>query len=141
MTENKKSSLNEVTEYAIEPLYTKPSGLYVQEIDRQDLPLGFIPIVRHLVTIPPKGYSANHKHPRNEAFIGIGSELTFMWIDCSGNKQSIDMNKDGRLKLIVVPSNTPHVIINNSSSPAVLLEYADKVQIDDDITLVDVLSA
>ena len=129
----------EVTFTQIEPLYKKPNGLYVQEIDRTDLPFGFDPVVRHLVTIPASGISANHLHPRTEAFIGIGNDLEFFWLDANGNRQSRAMNPDNQLLLVLVPPNVPHAIKNNSDTPAILLEYADKKQTESDITNVNVI--
>jgi uncharacterized RmlC-like cupin family protein len=117
----------------IDPLYQKPNGVYVQEIDRIDLPLGFEPVVRHLVTIPKGAVSANHKHPRKEAFIGIGDDLEFTWLDETNHVQTFQMNLDGKLHLIVVDSHVAHAIKNNSQSPAVLLEYADRTQKESDV--------
>jgi uncharacterized RmlC-like cupin family protein len=125
--------------YPIEPLYKKENGLYVQEIDRTDLPLGFKPKVRHLVTIPPGVTSANHRHPRTEGFIGVGDNLTFYWLDEHGTRKSENMVPEGEHLLFVVPPNVPHAIVNNSDAPAVLLEYADKPQIDSDIDIVKVI--
>lgn len=130
---------NQVTFTEIQPLYKKPNGLYVQEIDRSDLPLGFQPVVRHLVTIPSGAVSANHRHPRTEAFIGIGNDLEFFWIDEDGNKQSRIMNPADQLILVCVAPNVPHAIKNNSDAPAVLLEYADKIQSESDITEIHVI--
>ena len=124
--------------YPIKPLYTKENGLYVQEIDREDLLLGFTPVVRHLVTIPAGQISANHKHPRSEGFIGIGKSLTFYWIDTEGRTLEEDMTLDDQLLLFVVPPYVPHAIKNNSDAPAVLLEYADSPQSDAQIERVDV---
>lgn len=125
--------------YSIEPLYKKSNGLYVQEIDRTDLPLEFEPLVRHLVTVPAGEISANHKHPRKEAFIGIGDDLEFIWLDNDGQKRHEKMNHNGELKLFVVDSFTPHAIKNSSTAPAVLLEYADREQVDQDIELVSLV--
>lgn len=130
---------NNVSIHDIQPLYKKPDGLYVQEIDRTDLPLGFEPTVRHLVAIPPGGISANHRHPRSEAFIGIGDQLTFHWIDEDGAKHSENMAPQGKIFLFVVPPNVPHAITNNSDSPAVLLEYADAEQTQNDVEIVKVV--
>jgi uncharacterized RmlC-like cupin family protein len=125
--------------YPIEPLYKKPNGLYVQEIDRDDLPLGFASKVRHLVTIPAGQCSANHKHPRSEGFIGIGSALKFYWLDNNGTRHCEVMTKDDGLLLFVVPPFVAHAIVNESDAPAVLLEYANMPQSEKDIEIVQVI--
>jgi len=112
----------------IEPKYQEPNGQYLQDIDRTDLPLGFLPVERSLVTIPPLQVGGNHIHSRAEGFIAIGSGLTIYWRDESGEIHSELMNPDDQLKLFVVKSLVPHAIKNEANEQAILLEYADQTQ-------------
>lgn len=54
--------------------YTKENGLFVIKLKEvKDLP--FIIKEKSLVNIPPKAMGGNHKHPRWEAFVGLGEGL------------------------------------------------------------------
>lgn len=103
------------------------------------MPLGFSPLIKHLVTIPAGAVSANHAHPRFESFIGIGKSLKFYWIDKNGDRKYEDMTAQDGLLLFIVPPHVPHAILNESDAPAVLLEYADRAQNEEDITHIDVI--
>jgi len=119
-----------VESFSIEPEYRKSNGQYVQDIDRDDLPLGFQPITRSLVTIPAGQVGGNHVHSREEGFIAIGSGLEIHWQDEAGEPHSEAMNPDGQLMLFVVRSMVPHAIKNRGEHDAVLLEYASQTMTD-----------
>ena len=126
-------------QFPVEPKYRKDNGLVLQDIDREDLPLGFKPISRSLITISPKQAGGNHKHVRIEAFIGIGAGLEIIWVDEQGERHSELMNSDDKLRLFVVDSMVPHAIRNNGDVPAVVLEYADLPQEKSPVEFVEVV--
>jgi hypothetical protein len=113
----------------IEPKYKKENGVFVVDIDKIKIP--FEVKEKSLVYIPPKGIGGNHKHPRAEAFVGIGEELKIIWKNINGERFEKYMNKNGKLLLFVISTDTPHVIINESNSQfGILMEFADDVQHD-----------
>lgn len=116
-----------IASFNINPDYIKDNGLFVLDIDRDGLPLGFEPKARTIVTIPPQAQGGNHRHSRIEAFVGFGEGLELHWIDESGEHQSAPMNPNGELLLFVMPSMVPHAVVNTSTTTqAFLLEYADQ---------------
>lgn len=117
-----------VSFFSIEPKYKKPNGLTLHDIDREDLPLGFAPVSRCAVLIPPNEMGGNHAHKRREGFIALGEGLELFWLDEEGSRHSAPMYREGQPLLIVVESMVPHAIKNNSEHPAFLLEYADLKQ-------------
>ncbi len=115
-----------ITVTPISPKYKKENGLYVLDIDNIQVP--FKTKERSIVYLPPSELGGNHRHPRQEAFVGIGEDLEFVWKD--GKKtHTIKMNPDGQLQLIVVPANLEHAVFNRSQNQiAILLEFADGEQ-------------
>ena len=113
----------------IEPKYKKENGVVVVDFDGINIP--FKVKEKSLVYIPPAEKGGNHKHPRTEAFVGIGEGLKIIWKDENEKVIEKNMNSDGELLLFVIPANTPHVIINNSDKQfGILIEFADDVQHD-----------
>lgn len=113
----------------IEPKYKKENGVFVVDIDNVKIP--FEVREKSLVYIPPKEKGGNHKHPRTEAFLGIGEGLKIIWKDENGKMIEKNMNSEGELLLFVIPADTPHVIINNSKNQfGILIEFADDIQHD-----------
>lgn len=115
-------------EFKVEPTYKKENGLYVLDIYGIEPP--FLVKERSLVCIPAGQFGGNHKHPRQEAFIGIGEELELVW-QVGAEIYRKKMNPNGEPKLFVIPPFVPHAVINHSpENSAVLIEYADDVQHD-----------
>ena len=115
-----------IMKISIQPSYRRQNGLWVLNPDSLRLPEDFI------VYIPPKQVGGNHKHPRKEAFIGFGEKLTLLWQDEIGKTNEEKMNPDGQLLLLIVPSNMPHVIRNESTTSfGLLYEFADDIQHDE----------
>lgn len=112
------------------PTYSRENGLFVINLDSvKDPPFSIAE--KSLVNIPPKAMGGNHKHPRWEAFVGIGPGLKLIWQDETGQKQQEQMNPSGNLYLFIIPPNTPHTVINESdTSVGVLLEFASEAQHD-----------
>lgn len=103
--------------------------MFVIDPDAVDLP--FEVKERSIVYIPPEAKGGNHKHPRIEAFIGIGEGLIVVWVDSKGKKHEERMNENGNLAIFVMPTNTPHAVVNTSKSQfGVLFEYANESQHD-----------
>lgn len=120
----------------IEPKYKKENGVVVVDIDKFKIP--FEIKEKSLVYIPPKEIGGNHKHPRTEAFVGIGEGLKIIWKDKNGKLIEKNMNSDRELLLFVIPADTPHVIINNSDKQfGILMEFADDIQ--HDVELIKIL--
>ncbi|MDO8241124.1 MAG: hypothetical protein Q7T51_04060 [Candidatus Moranbacteria bacterium] len=117
-----------IQEFVIEPRYKKENGLYILDINSIKIPFEVKDI--SVVNIPPKQFGGNHKHPRQEAFVGIGEELELIWMD--GNKRMTKkMNPEGKNILFVIPSDLGHAVVNNSNSQfGILLEYASDSQKD-----------
>ncbi len=111
----------------ITPRYTKDNGAFVLDTQSLAFPDSFHMFEQSIVYIPSNQTAGNHKHPRSEVFIGIGTELFFYWQDEFGTVHS-EIMQDEYLYLIYVPSLIPHAIENKSSSFAILYEYADAAQ-------------
>lgn len=110
----------------IAPKYKKENGLYVLDIDSIEVP--FIVKEKSLVYIPPGELGGNHRHPRQEAFVGIEEDLQFIWVE-DGETRNLEMNRDHQLQLIMVPTNLEHAVFNRSKNQmAILLEFADGAQ-------------
>ena len=112
----------------IKPKYRKDNGLYVLDIDNFALPKDFIVKERITVTIPAGVIAGQHKHPRHEAFVALSSNLLLIWLDENSQKNEVKMKDGSDLKLIIMPPNFPHAVINKGSSDAVLLELANDIQ-------------
>lgn len=52
--------------------------------------------------IPGGEFGGNHKHPRTEAFVGIGSDLELIWQDDSGVKHTERMDDERGLQLFIL---------------------------------------
>ncbi|NTU73651.1 hypothetical protein HGB07_05820 [Candidatus Roizmanbacteria bacterium] len=117
-----------IRKLAIEPTYKKENGLWSLNI-RDLLPkIEFIPVEQSLILIPPNQFGGNHKHPRTEAFIGVGRRLELIWKDDEGALHEEAMNEE-KLYLFIVPPFVPHAVINKSSDmDAILYEFADAKQ-------------
>lgn len=116
-----------IDEISFTPKYKRENGLWVVDPDNVNLPDDFLVKERSIVYIPPGQYGGNHKHPRSEAFFGIGSKGLFLvWLDESGQRREAEMvGENQELTLFVVPPYVPHAVINRDTSFAVLVEYAD----------------
>lgn len=128
-----------IEKHAFTPTYRKENGLWLLNVDTPELPVDDFTIVeRNVAYIPAGEYGGNHKHPRTEAFVGIG-ELELIWQDTNGERHSELMStaEENQLRLFIVRSMTPHVVINRGKSAAVLIEFADAAQ--HDVELVNLL--
>lgn len=118
-----------VEKLQFEPTYKRGNGLFVVDLDKVEIP--FEVIERSFVYIPPSEKGGNHRHPRAEAFIGIGEGLKVVWLDADGESHEETMNKNGGLSIYIISPNTPHAVINTSETQfGVLLEFASEVQHD-----------
>lgn len=113
----------------IQPAYERENGLQALDLDSIEQSIGFKIVERSVVQIPVQQYGGNHKHPRTEIIIGLG-DLELIWSDENNKIQKINMN-DGVFKMIEIPPNLPHAVLNKSqTSPATLIEYANSAQYD-----------
>jgi hypothetical protein len=109
------------------PNCSKKNGLFVLNFsDIKNLP--FKVKERSLVYLPKAELGGNHKHSRWEAFIGLSDDLQIIWQDKNKKTYKQNMTSKSSLLLFIVYPNTPHVILNNSSKKAVLLELASDKQ-------------
>lgn len=110
------------------PTYITENGLFLIDINAVS-GLPFKIKERSLVNVPPMRIGGNHKHPRWEAFVGIGPGLKLIWQDENSLKYEESMYHDENLTLFIISPHTPHAVINESKSNlGVLLEFASEVQ-------------
>ena len=107
----------------------KKEGTDIRVLNTKDIP---IPkensIDTQFITIPPENIGGNHKHPRTEYYIGMGSELELVWINNENKTEYLKMNPEGQLLLIEIPPMIPHAVVNKSKNQtAFLIEYANDV--------------
>lgn len=132
--------MKQVEIFPVDPTYVKDNGLKVFSIDAADTLVPFAIAERSIVHLPPGQIGGNHSHPRAEAFIALGDGLELHWIDSNNVKQVVPMNPNSELRLLVIPPHVPHAVINTSDhSPANLIEYADAVQLPEQVTAVQVI--
>lgn len=123
----------------ITPAYKKDAGFWVIRTQEQFSEIPFVVVEQSLITIPPQKIGGNHKHPRSEAFIGLGEALYLLWQDENGENHEEKM-EDENINLFIIPSMLPHAVINKSDSGmAVLYEYANEIQ--HDVEKVDLLTS
>ena len=113
----------------IEPAYKKENGMFVFKADMYDDLMTFPIAERSVIYMPPLQYGGNHSHPRTEAFIALGEDAEFHWIDDEGQKHIEPMFQDSKLQIFIVYPQTPHAIINASANAsATIIEYASEAQ-------------
>ncbi|HZM64143.1 MAG TPA: hypothetical protein VFB59_03355 [Candidatus Saccharimonadales bacterium] len=90
-------------------------------------PDGFTPgPAPHLIQIGPNGWGGNHRHRRQELYVGFGKSLVFIWKDDAGVRHEVPMSaKEGELVAVFVPSMVPHLVENRSTGIAVMYELLD----------------
>lgn len=117
--------MNVVQQIAFEPFYKKDNGMLVYRVDDDSVPVPFPVRYKSMIYLPPNTIGGNHKHARQEAFIG-SQYLDFAWIDEGGESHRESMVKDGIPILFVVSPHIPHAVINTSKTEqATLFEFAD----------------
>lgn len=112
-----------------EPTYIRSSGLFVVNLQDIPFPENFIAEETSVVSIPPLEKGGNHKHPRVEVLVGMGSSLYFMWKNKYGKLCEEPMNPSGKLRAFTIPSMVPHVVVIRSETEnGVLIENASATQ-------------
>lgn len=81
-----------------------------------------------LLSIPGQQWGGNHRHPRMEAFFTLTDYVEIHWLDEQQQRHQEKMKTDTEYFLFLVLPWTPHVIINRSAQPAILLEMANASQ-------------
>lgn len=120
-----------VEQSPIVPTYKRENGLWVLDLDKIKIPFDIKE--RSIVNIPPGQIGGNHKHPRREAFIGVGEGLELSW-NQDGKTERVNMNPEGELFLFLIPPYIEHAVINNSEiTNGILIEFADEAQRDVEI--------
>lgn len=114
-----------IKKFAIEPTHRKDNGIWNLEISSLSFPDNFEIRKRNIVYLPAGQVGGNHRHPRTEAFVGMGEELFIAWLDDKGEKHEEKMMDGERLYSFYVEPFTPHAIINKGIGFAALLELAD----------------
>ena len=112
----------------IELDYTyKKEGQEVWVLDLDDVPIDKSLVAdQRIVHLAPKSLGGNHKHQRSEWLIGIGEDLIFAWLDADNNLHEEQMHPDGKIRLIIVPPQVPHAVVNKSAEKVgVLFEFSD----------------
>jgi len=120
-----------IEKFPVQVKYKKQNGLWVVDLEKLALPKGFNPVEKNLLFMPPQQFGGNHKHPREEVFLGINENLQIIWLDEMGQRHEEIMNPKGELFIFYVPANTPHVVRNNSKTLfGILYELASDHQHD-----------
>jgi uncharacterized RmlC-like cupin family protein len=119
-----------VKKFPIDPTYRKDNGLWNLETLTLSFPDSFKVTERNIVYIPAGKFGGNHKHPRTEAFIGVGEQLFMVWQDDEGNEHEEKMMDGDQLYLFYVEPLTPHVVINRGTSFGLLTEFANGPNVD-----------
>ncbi|TAH36603.1 hypothetical protein EYC59_00290 [Candidatus Saccharibacteria bacterium] len=128
-----------VKKIPINPVYKKENGLWNLSTISLPFPEGFQDKERNIVYIPAGQFGGNHQHPRAEMFIGVGDELFIAWLDEKGEKREEKMMDNEQLYLFIVEPLTPHVVVNKAQSFALLVEFADRPNVD--VEYVEVLGS
>jgi len=129
----------QVEKILIEATYKKDNGIWVLNTDLLALKNGFTITEQTIVYFPPGQVAGNHRHPRQEAMIGIGENLFLYWKDEKDITHKEHMNEKGEIYLFIVHSLVPHAVINQSTDQsAIIYEYADDKQ--HDVEAIDVVS-
>ena len=106
----------------------KPNGKSVETINPEKLPLppGFSIEKVHFSYLSPGSWAGNHKHSRIELFVSYDA-LHLFWLDEEGNKHEEVMGRgEGEsIKIFVVESQTPHLIINKGATAATYVELCN----------------
>ena len=119
---------SDVTITPFTPSYTRDiQGVSVLVVDDIPLPKGFTPgPPPHLIQIGPHGWGGNHRHRRQEVYVGYGEGLVMIWRDANGERREAPMtSNDGMLQMVVMPSMVPHLVENRAAAPAILYELLD----------------
>jgi len=117
-----------VSKHFIEPVHKKENGLWIIDIDKIKIP--FKVKERSVVYIPPSQIGGNHKHPRWEAFVGVGEGMELSWKENNQLKKG-KMNPNDKTYLFIIPPFIEHVVKNNSKNQnGILIEFADQPQKD-----------
>jgi len=123
------NSTTKLIEITFQPTYKKETGLWYLDIPDIPIPSDFKVVEKSIVCIPPKEQGGNHKHPRREAFVGIGEGLELAWLDENNDIHTRKMYTADHCILFIIPSFLPHVVSNNSTSEiGFLFEQADALQ-------------
>ncbi len=115
-------------EIPFKPTYVKNNGTWVLNLKDIPLPPEFNIAEQSIISIPPKQIGGNHKHPRTEAFVGIGEDLELHWLDEKGSEQKQSMSAKNELKVFIIQPNLAHTVVNNGDLPAILIEIANAPQ-------------
>ena len=114
-----------VQKIRVKPLYKNENGVFVYRLDDDSVPVPFSVQYKALIYLPPGETGGNHKHTRQEAFLG-SPHLDIAWLDEQNNLHRVPMIEDGTPVLFVVSPNVPHAVINTSTTEvATLFEFAD----------------
>lgn len=108
----------------------RENGLWVVNEDAVTPHLNFEVADRQIIGIPPEAFGGNHRHPRTEAFVAMGGELTLTWEDDEGNIHSEPMHSENGLLLFVIGSMVPHTVHNQGDQLGLLYEFANEKQHD-----------
>lgn len=101
-------------------------------LDFDSFGLSVDPTQLALVRIDAGGLGGNHRHPRQEIFHCPTNNLTLVWQNRNFQSQemAMDAEVDNKLAFYLIPSMLPHVVVNRSKRPGILIEYASGPQID-----------
>lgn len=114
----------EFAKMPIKSVFNKTGKLAI-DIDAVDLPKDFETKERWVIQFGGLTYGGCHTHERIECFVGFGEGLIFVWKDEQGKLHQESMNPEGELYMFKVEAGLPHAVVNLSTAPATMLEYAD----------------
>lgn len=80
-----------------------------------------------LVMFAPGDIGGNHSHPRTETFIVTLGKLEVHLLEKDGETKIINLEAtENGHRIITMPPDVPHAVINNSNETATMLELADQ---------------
>lgn len=115
----------EIQKIDFQPNHKAP-GRWLLDISLAPLPKGFVVKKQAIVSIAKGQFAGNHKHAKNEVLMSLQEGLIFVWEDSKGVRHEEDMKPDAEgLRLFVISSFVPHVVLNKSGQMAFLYEWGD----------------
>lgn len=112
----------------LNPAFTRPhpSNIAVYDVEAIQSLVPYKAHEHRMVEFLPRSFAANHKHHHQETMCASGGELTLYYLDDGGVRQRLIINPEEGTKLLVtVPSMLPHVLIDHSNYPAMLMYWTD----------------
>lgn len=110
----------------IDPLYKKNNGMYVLDVTGEPFKSPYIWIEKVSMSLPPGVVAGNHSHKHSEAFLAMTPGLVLYWQDRKKKKHKMVMFGKRKHFFIIMPSNIPHAVKNNSKNNGIMVKFANE---------------